>query len=45
MNVWDWNSPIALSIFAVGITLSLLLLTFALKTLASIGNQDANRRR
>jgi len=43
MNVWDWNSPIALSIFAVGLTLSLALVSWAVKTFASI-DQPPRRR-
>ncbi|KKU19967.1 MAG: hypothetical protein UX30_C0005G0008 [Candidatus Saccharibacteria bacterium GW2011_GWA2_46_10] len=32
-DVWDWNSPIALSIFLVGLTISLALLVLTLKWL------------
>jgi|GEM_PF-941836 hypothetical protein len=35
--VWQWNSPIALSIFFVGMTLSLALVSWALKTFRDIG--------
>ncbi len=41
MNVWDWNSPIALSIFLVGLSISLVLLVLALKWL---GEMSKNRR-
>jgi hypothetical protein len=44
MNVWEWNSPIALSIFIVGLTLSLLLLSLAIKTMASIDAPTDRRR-
>lgn len=32
-DVWDWNSPIALAIFLVGLTISLALLVLTLKWL------------
>lgn len=44
VNVWDWNSPIALAAFAVGLALTLALLGWTLKTLASI-DAPKNRRR
>jgi hypothetical protein len=44
MNVWEWNSPIALSIFFVGLTLSIALLSWAVKTLSSIDAPQDRRR-
>lgn len=40
MNVWEWNSPIALSIFFVGLTASLALVALAVKWLS-----ESSRRR
>jgi len=45
MNVWEWNSPIALSIFIVGLTLSLLILSLTIKTMASIDTPEDRRRK
>lgn len=45
MQVWEWNSPIALSIFIVGLTLSLLLLSWTVKTIASIDAPSGRRRK
>jgi hypothetical protein len=45
MNVWEWNSPIALAIFFVGLALTFALLSWTLKTLASIGTEDRRTRR
>lgn len=39
-DVWDWNSPIALAIFFVGLTASLALIALAAKWLG-----ESNRRR
>ena len=35
-HFWDWNSPIALAAFFIGLSLSVALLTWSLKTLSSI---------
>jgi high-affinity K+ transport system ATPase subunit B len=45
MHVWEWNSPIALSIFIVGLTLSLLILSLTIKTMASIDAPEDRRRK
>jgi len=36
MNVWDWSSPLGLATFIVGIALTLFILSWTLKTMASI---------
>jgi len=42
MDVWQWNSPIALSIFFVGLALSFALFSWAVKNFTEI---DQNQRR
>jgi hypothetical protein len=44
MHVWEWNSPIALSIFLVGLALTLALLSWTVKTLSSIDAPQDRRR-
>ena len=43
IDVWQWNSPVALAIFVVGLALSFALFSWAVKTFASI-DQPPRRR-
>lgn len=44
-DVWAWGSPIGLGAFIVAITLALALLTWTIKTLASIDQSTSIRRK
>jgi len=43
--VWQWNSPIALAIFIVGLALSFALFSWAVKNFTEIEEQMPRRRR
>jgi hypothetical protein len=43
INVWQWNSPVALAIFIVGLALSFALFSWAVKNFTEI-DQSSRRR-
>lgn len=44
-DVWDWSSPLGLGVFIVGIALTLFLLSWTIKNLASIPPGVERKRR
>jgi len=43
IDVWQWNSPVALAIFVVGLALSFALFSWAVKNFTEI-DQPRHRR-
>jgi hypothetical protein len=41
---WDWSSPIGLGVFIVAIALTLAILAWTIKTLASIDKEQTRRK-
>lgn len=42
---WGWDEPLGLSVFLVGLTLTLYLLALTIKTLASIDPEMKTKKR
>jgi hypothetical protein len=41
---WDWSSPVGLGVFIVAIALTLAILAWTIKTLASIDKEQNKRK-
>jgi hypothetical protein len=45
MNVWDWSTPLGLGAFILAIATTLFVLSWTIKTLASISSDTDRRKR